>query len=103
MPWGWQTKRMFLTNNLQKERSGFRQKAAFSNFRRFAALCRDAATVLKNHSASHDSVIPADRMMAGRTMYWKSGTGLLQSKTSRIDQTDFQKAAIVFIKMFKPA
>jgi hypothetical protein len=29
---------------LQKERSGFRQKAAFSNFQRFAALCRDAAT-----------------------------------------------------------
>jgi hypothetical protein len=28
---------------LQKERSGFRQKAALLNFKMFAALCRDAA------------------------------------------------------------
>src|ERR1035437_2144193 len=30
---------------LQKGRSGFRQKAALSNFQGFAALCRDAVTV----------------------------------------------------------
>jgi hypothetical protein len=29
---------------LQKERSGFWQKAELFNFKRFAALCRDAAT-----------------------------------------------------------
>jgi hypothetical protein len=36
---------------LQKERSGFRQKAALFNFQSFAALCRDAATIPKNHFA----------------------------------------------------
>jgi hypothetical protein len=40
-----------LNETLQKERSGFRQKAALFNFQSFAALCRDAATILKIHFA----------------------------------------------------
>src|ERR1039458_1392212 len=39
------TTTMASPRRVQKRRSGFRQKAAFFNVQRFAALCRDAATV----------------------------------------------------------
>src|SRR5208283_4036148 len=39
---------------MQKERSGFRQKAEPFNFHRFAALCRDAATANDRYCRGFD-------------------------------------------------